>query len=106
MAGIFQDMRFALRMLAKNPGFTAVAVLTLALGMGANVSIFTLINGLILRPLPYPQTERFLSRILILPPANIVGFWSMAPDQFVLILAWRALHGWNLIVPIFPAMWK
>ena len=58
MAGIFQDLRFALRMLAKNPGFTAVAVLTLALGMGANVSIFTLINGLILRPLPYPQTER------------------------------------------------
>jgi hypothetical protein len=55
---VVHDVRFGLRMLCKSPGFTAVAVLTLGLGIGANVAIITLINGLILRPLPYPQPDR------------------------------------------------
>jgi hypothetical protein len=49
-----------LRGLRNNPGFTAIAILTLALGIGANTSIFTLINGLMIRPLPYPQAERLM----------------------------------------------
>src|SRR6185436_8032918 len=54
------DLKFAFRQLLKNPGFTAVAVLTLALGIGANTAIFSAVNGLWLRSLPFPNSDRLV----------------------------------------------
>lgn len=68
LESIFSDMRFALRQLRKMPGFAAVAVATLALGIGASTAVFSLFDAVVLRPLPYPESDRLILVTETVPP--------------------------------------
>jgi predicted permease len=77
---LLQDLRYGLRMLRASPGFTLAAVLTLALGIGANSAIFSVINGLMLRPLPYPDSEQLVSVYNTYPKMNLEYAGTSIPD--------------------------
>jgi predicted permease len=105
MENLLQDIRYGMRTLAKNPGFTIVAVLTLALGIGANTAIFSVVQNLLLRPLPYPQPERLVEILNTYPPQIPKGGlspgdyadWKGQNESFSEMGAYaRVLQGFNL----------
>jgi putative ABC transport system permease protein len=83
LADMLTDIRYAIRQMGKAPGFTIVAILTLAFGVGATSAIYSVLNGVVLRPFPYPEPER-LVRVFELVPQH--GRFSVAPATF---LDWR-----------------
>jgi len=86
------DIRFALRQLRKSPGFTFVAVLTLALGIGANTAIFSVINAVLLRPLPYPEAHR------------IVTLSECGPSQPEISISWPNYLDWKAQNNVFESI--
>src|SRR5262245_46699740 len=79
MHSLIKDLRYGIRGLLKRPGFTIVATVTLALGIGANTAIFSVVNGVILRPLPYKEPDRLVSLWEKVPS---YGQWRVSPANY------------------------
>src|SRR5436305_7045863 len=99
MQTVIQDLRYGLRMLRRQPGFIFVAVITLALGIGANTAIFSVVNGVLLRPLPYAEADRLVW--LAERHEEIAARWVSDPNFFEWLSrsksveALMAIRGWQ-----------
>src|SRR6516162_6760387 len=79
---LIRDLRFALRSFAKSPGFTAAAVLSLALGIGANTTVFSIVSALLMRPLPYADADRLVILWNTSPGLGITQDWFSTAQYF------------------------
>ena len=95
MASLWQNSRYSIRVLGKNPGFTAVAVLSLALGIGANTAIFSLLNALLLRDLPVWQPERLVELSVLRRGDKIPFSFPMFREVERAQRVFSGLIGWN-----------
>jgi putative ABC transport system permease protein len=82
MPGFLQDAKYGLRTMAKNPSFTAVAVLTLGLAIGANTAIFSVVNAVLLQPLPYKDSDQLVRIYTQFPKMKFDRFWLSRPEYF------------------------
>src|SRR6188508_2566050 len=82
MNGLIQDLRYAVRAFARNPGFTAAALLSVAIGVGANTSIFSVVSALLLRPLPYQDADRLAILWNRSPGLGITEDWFSTAQYF------------------------
>src|SRR5262245_6118999 len=83
MQSLWQDLRYGARMLRKKPGFTLVAAITMALGIGANSAMFGLIDALLLRPLPFKNMDRLAVVWSTIPQGGPAGRFATSPADFV-----------------------
>src|SRR5687768_4252128 len=81
-ARLAQDLKHGWRMLRRSPGFAAIAILTIGLGIGANSAIFSVVNGVVRKPLGYPAPERLMFITSQFPTLNFDKFWVSPPEFF------------------------
>ena len=97
MQMFLQDLKYALRMLRKNPAFAIVAIMTLAVGIGANSAIFSVVNSVLLRPLPYRQPGQLVRVYSEFPTMQLKKFWLSPPELLDIqreAKSWEAIGAW------------